>query len=206
MRTFKPILLGLTIATISWGVAFRGEAAELPSAKQALALANEQVDADVKDQVVVMVGVNSDSDLRPRVWEIVLYDPNRINDGVKLTVKDGAVTAISSSLRMFDDGRWKSFSRNFSGYWPEEIINVGRWAKDSDAIIEAVKSHASLAEYAVTELQFNLRKLSDGDVPPAWRVRVRARPKDNAFREHWVGYLQFNADTGELLRDELTVK
>ena len=37
-----------------------------------------------------------------------------------------------------------------------------------------------------------------------WRVRVHARPKDDPTRERWVGYLQFNADTGELLRDELT--
>ncbi len=50
-----------------------------------------------------------------------------------------------------------------------------------------------------------LRKPSDGNVPPSWRLRLRARPSDNPSRERWIGYLQYNAETGELLADELTV-
>lgn len=202
MKQIMQLTLAVAVALMIGGAA---RAIELPTAKGALALANEQVDASVKDMVIVIRGLRADTNLRPRIWEITLYDTNRLNDGTVVKVKDGAVISTGSSLRMFDDGRGKNFSRNFSGYWPEEVINVGRWSMDSDQLIETVRSHPRLLNYTVTEVSMVLRKLSDGNVPPAWRIRIRARPNDDPARERWVGYLTYNAESGELLRDELTV-
>ena len=51
-----------------------------------------------------------------------------------------------------------------------------------------------------------LRKPSDGDVAPTWRVKVLARAKAEGAVSKWVGSLTYNGETGELLRDDLTVE
>ncbi len=205
MSGITKLVMGIGISLLGALVVLPVLAADVPAAKQALALANEKVDAEVQDRVIRLIGKMSDSNLRPRLWEITLYDTTRLNDGVQVRVKDGAVASVSSSVRMFDDGRWKNFSRNFSGYWPGEVIDVGRWAVDSDQVVNTARTHPKLAGYELTEVSLVLRKLSDGDVPPHWRIRLRARPADNPTRERWVGYLQYNAETGELLKEELTI-
>jgi hypothetical protein len=151
-------------------------------------------------------GTDSDSNLVPRLWDITLFDTNRVNYGLIVRVKDGAVVSKSGSLRLFDDAHWSHFGRNFSGFYREEIINPKRWKLDSDQIVRAVQAHPKLAGLQVTQVVLTLRKVNDGDVPPVWRIKVRARPQQNPKRESWAGFLEYNAETGELLADELRVE
>ncbi len=197
-----------------WGVGLLGlalcalpaAAVEQVTAKQALNLANQQVPDYAQNQVLSIEGYNTDSALRPRVWDITLYDHKRFNGGLVVRVKDGAVVSKTGAVRLFDDARWTRFGRNFSGYDPAEIVRLARWALDSDQVVAKVVALPRLSDYEVTALTFVLRKPSDGNVPPVWRIKVRARLKTKASSEGWVGYLQYNAESGELIKDELSVK
>jgi hypothetical protein len=154
---------------------------------------------------MIMEGSVSDSNLQPRQWDVLLYDPKRTNGGTVVRVKDGAVKSVGASVRMFDDARWKHFGRNFSGYNTGEIISMSRWGIDSDKLISSVVALPKLADVQVTEVRLTLRKLSDGDVPPVWTIKLRARPKHNPSRERWIGSLQVNAESGEVIADNLNV-
>jgi len=180
--------------------------AEAPSARKALDLANQRVTDGARGNVLWMEGTISDLNLRPRQWEITFYDPERLNAGTMVRVKDGQVVRVGGAVRLFDDARWKRFGRNFSGYNLEEIINLNRLRFDSDAIVAKVITHNRLADYQVVGVQLILRKPSDGDVAPTWRVRVLARPKTEGARDRWVGNLTYHAESGELLRDDLAIK
>ncbi len=190
----------LCTPTIMYGV---GTRVELPSAKQALQMANDVLDAPTQGQVILIEGSHSDSDLRPRIWDLTFFDRRRLNDGTVVRIKDGAVVSVASSVRIIDDTRWRKFGRNFSGYKGTETINLQRLVFDSDQIIASVTGLPKLHGYQITEIFITIRKLSDGDVPPIWRIRVRARPRAAPWKEHWIGYLQFNGETGDLISDEL---
>jgi hypothetical protein len=178
----------------------------LPTAKQAVQAANLKLDPGARNQVVIIEGRNSDTDLRLRQWDMTFFDTNKLGGGAIVRVKDGAVVGKSTSVRMFDDARWNRFGRNFTGYEDSEIINPSRWRIDSDEAIKSALGNSKLTGWQVTQAIVTLRKLSDGDVPPVWRIKLRARPVSNPRRERWVGYLQFNGETGELLRDELRIE
>ena len=197
-------ILFATVAAfgLAWA-AHDARAIDLPTAKGALALANAKVDTNAQNQVIVIEGNRSDSDLRPRQWDITMFDTNRVNNGLLVRVKDGAVVSQSGSVRMFDDAHWNHFDRNLSGYSTKEIVNLKRWKLDSDQILRVAQTHPKLAGLQVMEVVLTLRKASDGDVPPVWRIKVRARPQNNPRREGWIGYLEYNAENGELLGDEL---
>jgi hypothetical protein len=199
------IVAALVLAAGGIGVDAVGEGITVPTAKNVLGIANNPVDDDVKDQVMIMEGSISDSNLQPRQWDVVMYDPKRTNGGTIVRVKDGAVKSVGASVRMIDDGRWKHFGRNFSGYNTGEIISMSRWGIDSDKLISSVVALPKLAEVQVTEVRLTLRKLSDGDVPPVWTINLRARPKHNPSRERWIGSLQVNAESGEVIADNLNV-
>jgi hypothetical protein len=201
----KMLVLGIALGMMGITSGALAEAVQVPTAKNALAIANGSVDEGVKDQVISFEGTSSDSTLQPRQWDVVLYDPARSNGGTIVRVKDGAVMSVGASVRMFDDARWKKFGRNFTGYDLSEIINMGRWTIDSDKLIASVIAIPKLANIQVTEVKLMLRKLSDGDVPPIWTITLRARPKHNPSRERWIGNLQVNAESGEVITDNLNV-
>lgn len=176
-----------------------------PTAKQAVALANAKVDAAIRDHVILLEGKDSDSSLRPRVWEVTYYDHQRWQGGTVVRVKDGAAVSVGPSVRLFDDARVKRFGRNFTGYDKEEIMDVGRWVMDSDKVVAAALAHPRLAGLQVTAVMLRLAKPSDGAVPPQWRVSLRARAAANPTRERWVGHLYYNAETAELVAELLNV-
>jgi hypothetical protein len=178
-------------------------AIDLPTAKQAVALANAKVNLNTRDLVISIDGTDSDSDLRPRQWDITFYDDKRMQGGTLVRVKDGAAVSKSASVRLFDDARWSRFGRNFTGYDASEIINVGRWSLDSDKTLSSALAQPELEGLQVTSIKLLLRKPSDGDVAPVWWIHLRARSIKNPKYECWIGYLQFDAETGKLLADEL---
>jgi hypothetical protein len=201
----KSALKFLTAATgvficASLGAAFAGG---IPAAKACVKIAQHQVEPAARANLVLIEGRDSDSNLQPRRWDITFYDPHRLNGGVVVRVKDAAVTSVSTSIRMLDDGSWSRFERNFTGYKAEEVIPSARWKLDSDQAIAKVVGLSRLANIQVTETRVSLRKLSDGDVPPVWRVSVRGRHRNNPSNERWLGSVQINAETGETLADDL---
>ncbi len=198
----KKIVLMLAVLVATAGVT----RAEPLSARRALELANQRVTDGAQNNLLWMEGTMSDSSLRPRHWEVTFYDPERLNAGTMVRIQDSAVVKIGGAVRLFDDARWKRFGRNFSGYSLDELVDLNRWRHDSDAITARVVAHPRLADYTVTGVRMLLRKPSDGDVAPIWRVRVLARPKGEGARDRWVGQLTYNADSGELLRDDLSVR
>lgn len=203
MRQYKSWVVG----GLTWVLAVGAvNAVEQVTAKQAVTLANQQVDEHVHNQVLLVEGRQSDSQLRPRVWDVTLYDHKRANGAAVLRVKDGAVTSLTGSVRLFDDARWSRFGRNFTGFHVDEIMQWSRWSMDSDQAIAKAVADPRLSAYEVTGVVLQLRKLSDGNVPPVWRVKVRARPKANAAGERWVGYIQFDAETGSVIKNELRVR
>lgn len=186
-------------------VSARADKLLVPTAKQAVELANQKIDASARNHILIIEGDHSDSDMRPRQWDITFYDTAKKHGGVLVRVKDGAVVSTSRSVRLFDDARMSRFERNFSGYDNSEVMNASRWRMDSDEVITKALRHPSLKQVQATEVRLTLRKLSDGDVPPVWHVKVRARQLDKPKRDRWVGYEEFNADYGELLVDQLRV-
>ncbi len=196
---FLGILLAGTMARADRGIS-------LPTAKQAVELVNTQLNVIARNQVVVVEGSDSNTDLRPRKWDITFFEAGEMNGGILVRVKDGAFVSKSTSVRMFDDARWNRFTRNFSGYEDTEVIKPARWLVDSDAAIKSALAHPKLAGLQVTAVRLTLRKPSDGDVPPVWRVKLRARSPQTPRRDRWVGHLEFNAENGQLLADELRVE
>ncbi len=195
--------IGLLAAALG---AWPAGAIEQLTAKQAVNLANQQVEEHSQKQVLLVEGKQSDSQLRPRIWDVALYDHKRANGAAVVRVKDGAVTSLTGSVRLFDDARWSRFDRNFTGFHVDEVVKLARWKVDSDEVVAKAVANPRLSGHEVTAVTLAFHKLSDGDVPPIWRIKLRARPKDQASRERWVGYLQFNAESGELIKDELRVK
>ena len=204
MKSIRKVVGSVALAVLAFSMS--AMALNSPTAKAAVGLANAKLDPIVQDQVLMMEGFDSDSNLRPRIWDITYYDAKRIQGGTMVRVKDGAVVSITGSFRLFDDARWSRFGRNFSGYDLAEIISVGRWMLDSDQVLATALSQTKLAGLQVTKVVMTLRKPSDGDVAPAWLIEFRARPVNNPRRERWIGYLQYDAETGKLLRDELRVE
>lgn len=180
-------------------------AVEVLTAKQALAKANARVEKEVRDQLIVVQGEQSDTLLRPRVWDITLFDPSRTHRAAVVRVKDGEAVSVVSGLRLFGDARWSRFGRNFSGYEAGEIIDPSRWALDSDKVIALAVRCPKLDGLEVTAVRLSLGKASDGNVPPLWEIALCARLKSDPRRERWIGYLRYNAETGDLLADELRV-
>jgi hypothetical protein len=195
----------LTVILTGWLAltSLAGAAVEVVTAKQALAKANASVEGPVRDLLIMLKGYESDTLLRPRVWDITLYDPTRPNNAAVVRVKDSAAVNVASGIRLLDGALWKNFSRNFSGYAAAEVIDLRRWAQDSDRVIARTVSHPKLAGVEVTAVRLLLRKPSDGDVPPLWQIEVSARLINEPRQDKWIGYLQISADSGELITDEL---
>jgi hypothetical protein len=192
------------VAAMVMGTVAASGAVEVLTAKQALARAQAVVGPAVAPQLIAVAGMDSDPQLRLRVWDFTFHDPQRAQRGVVVRVKDAALIGTrGANLRLFEDARWRHFGRNFSGFEPTEVLNLNHWVFDSDRIVASVVSHPKLTGLEVTGVRLWLRKPSDGDVPPQWRVEVRARPRSDPRLERWSGFLQFSAETGQLLVDEL---
>jgi len=200
-RMFVVAAMALGTASAAFG------AVEVLTAKQALARAQAVVGPAIAPQLISVEGMDSDPQLRMRVWDFTFYEPQRGQRGVVVRVKDAALIGTrGANLRLFEDARWRHFGRNFSGFEPTEVLNLNHWVLDSDRIVANVLSHSRLTGLEVTAVRLWLRKPSDGDVPPQWRVEVRARPRSDPRQEKWIGFLQFSAETGQLLVDELRVE
>ena len=195
----KPVRLQLLFVLVT-GTAFAGS---LPTARQAMEIANKRLAPHEQNQVVRIEGRHSDSDLHIREWSVTFYDDTRVNNAVTVRVKDGQATDADEPLRLFEDARWDHFDRNFTGYARGEIISLQRWKLDSDDALSKVLKDPKLAEIQVTEVRMALRKLSDGDVPPVWRVWLRGRSRTQAKHESSIGHVDVSAESGEVLANEL---
>ena len=179
------------------------QAADVPTAKKALELANAKFQSGSQNQVIRMEGAETDSDLRPRQWDVTFYDSNRANNGTVIRVKDGVVISIGGAMRIVDDARWSRFFRNFSGYDAAEVFNLARWKLDSTDALAKVAALPGMNNVQITDAKMVLKKLSDGDVPPIWQVRVKARSRSKPSLEAWVGGAELSAETGEILKNEI---
>ncbi|MCS7049854.1 MAG: hypothetical protein NZ483_11260 [Verrucomicrobiae bacterium] len=197
--------VGLCVA-VFWALGMSGAWAGTLTARQAMNLANQRVTDAAQNNLIWMEGTHSDENLRPRIWEVTFYDPARLNAGTMVRIQDDQVLKVGGAVRLFDDARWTRFGRNFTGYHVNEIINLKRWNLDSDAVVAKALAHPRLSGYEVVGVRLLLRKPSDGDVAPNWRVTIRARPRDRDSGARWLGSLTYNAETGELLRDDLAVR
>jgi hypothetical protein len=187
------------------GLAGNVLAVNLPTAKEAKELANSRFVSGAQNQVIRIIGTYSDGDLKPRRWDVTLFDGRRGHNATVVRVRDGVVVSATGSIRLFDDARWSHFGRNFTGYDPDEVINQQRWKLDSPEALTRVLSLPALANVQVTEVVMTLRKLSDGDVPPVWRIALRARSRAVPRRQAWIGYVDLNAETGDILANETRV-
>ena len=182
------------------GTAFAGS---LPTARQAMEIANKRLVPHDQNQVVRIEGRHSDSDLHIREWNITFYDDTRVNKALTVRVRDGQDTDADVPLRLFEDARWEHFDRNFSGYARGEIIALQHWKLDSDEALNKMLKDPKLGNVQVTEVRMALRKLSDGDVPPVWRVWLRGRSRTDPKHESWIGHIDLSAESGEVLANEL---
>ena len=180
-------------------------AGNLPGAKQAVEIAKRRMSPASQDRVLRIEGRRSDADLRCRQWDIAFFDESRVNNALGIRVEDGQDTSSKVQLRMFEDGTWDHFDRNFTGFSAKEVISLSRWKIDSDDAVARVLKLPRLNEVHVTEVRLILAKLSDGDVPPVWRVHLRARSRTNPGHETSIGYVDLSAETGEVLRNETRV-
>lgn len=194
------------LAAVLWGLVGGLAVAATLTARQAMNLANQRVTDAAQNNLIWMEGTHSDANLRPRIWEVTFYDPARLNAGTMVRIQDNQVIKVGGAVRLFDDARWTRFGRNFTGYHVDEIINLKRWKLDSDAVAAKALAHPRLSGYEVVGMRLLLRKPSDGDVAPNWRVTIRARPRNHDREAKWIGSLTYNAETGELLRDDLLVR
>jgi hypothetical protein len=195
--------LGIALALIlSTGLAHAGS---MPTAKQAVDVAKKRMAPASQDLVLRVEGVRSDAEQRPREWRVTFYDDSRVNNALTVKVEDGQDTKAETVLRMFEDGTWRHFDRNFTGFSRNEAINLSRWKIDSDEAVSKALKQPRISEVQITEVRLVLRKLSDGDVPPVWRVHLRARSKSNPSRETAIGYIDLSAESGEVLRNETRV-
>lgn len=181
-------------------------ASNLPSAKRAIELANTQITTGADNKVIRLEGKDADSDLKPRQWDVTVYDPTRANKASSIRIKDGVVVSIAPAVRMFDDARWGHFGRNFTGYDIGEVISMNRLKLDSADAVAKVAALPGLKDVVqLTAVEMTLKKLSDGDVPPVWRIKIKGRLKSAPARELWIGQVQLSAETGEVLKNETNV-
>jgi len=193
----------IALTTLTLAITSRLTAAtDLPTARQAVDIANKRMSPQAQNQVLRIEGRHSDPELRIRQWDVTFYDNTRVNNGLTVRVEDGQVTGESSPLRMFEDGTWGHFDRNFTGFSNKEVINLSRWKIDSDTALTKVLKLPKISEVQVTDVRMVLRKLSDGDVPPVWRIHLRARSKTDPSHETGIGYADLNAESGEILSNE----
>lgn len=193
----QSLMLALSLFTASFALA-----GGLPTAKKAAEMANARVGGGKQFQVIRLEGSNADSDLRPRQWDVTVYNPANANHAVVIRIKDNAVASETGAVRLFDDARWTSFGRNFTGYDLKEILTQSRWKLDSTDALRKIAGQEFMSQLQLVDVKMELRKLSDGDVPPVWRVSLRARLKAQPGREAWIGSVDLNAETGELLKNE----
>jgi len=195
-RSFSILLVwSLPFITVLAGV--------VPTAKKAADLANTEAKTGGPYRVLRVDGENADSDLRLRQWDITVYSGDRANKAMLIRIKDGIVVSTTSAVRLFDDARWSNFGRNFSGYSVAEIIQTSRWKLDSPDVLARVAALQGLEKLQLTDAKMSLRKLSDGDVPAIWRVKVKARSKTQPGREGWIGAVDLSAETGEVIKNDL---
>lgn len=178
-------------------------AANVPTAKKIAELANAEIKTGGQFRVLRLEGEETDSDLHPRQWDITVYDAQRGNHATTIRFKDGMAVSMTGAVRVFDDARWTQFGRNFTGYDPSEIISVTRWKLDSPDVLNRVAALPGMEKLQITDAKMALRKLSDGDVPPIWRVKVKARSKLQPGREGWIGVVELSAETGEVIQNSL---
>jgi hypothetical protein len=197
MRIFAALLLGSVCALQSL------TAGNVPTAKRVADLAHARFQSGSQNQIIRLEGVDADSDLRPRQWDVTVFDPNRANKGTVIRLRDGVVVSVAGAVRMFDDARWSKFDRNFSGYDVGEVINPARWKLDSTDAVTKIGALPGMTNIQLVDVRMTLVKLSDGDVPPVWRVKVRGRSRVVPSREAWIGAVSFSAETGEVLKNDL---
>ena len=178
-------------------------AANVPTAKKVAELANTEINTGGQFRVIRMEGEDTDSDLHPRQWDVTVYDGQRGNHATTIRFKDGVAVSVAGAVRMFDDARWTQFGRNFTGYDPSEIISVSRWKLDSSDVLSRVAGLPGMDKLQITGTKMALRKLSDGDVPPIWRAKIKARSKLQPGREGWIGVVELSAETGEVIQNSL---
>ena len=178
-------------------------AANVPTAKKVAELANAEIKTGGQFRVLRLEGEETDSDLHPRQWDITVYDAQRGNHATTIRIKDGVAVSMTGAVRVFDDARWTQFGRNFTGYDSSEIISVKRWKLDSPDVLNRVAALPGMDKLQITDAKMALRKLSDGDVPPIWRVKVKARSKLQPGREGWIGVVELSAETGEVIQNSL---
>ena len=197
MKRSFPILLMwfLPVAAVLAGA--------VPTAKKAADLANTEAKTGGQYRVLRVEGENADSDLRLRQWDVTVYSAERGNNAMLIRVKDGIVVSTTGAVRLFDDARWTKFGRNFSGYNLAEVIQLAHWKLDSADVLARVAALPGLEKLQVTDAKMLLRKLSDGDVPAIWRVKVKARSKAQPGREGWIGAVDLSAETGEVIKNDL---
>ena len=193
--TWMMLLWALPVATIF--------AANVPTAKKAAELAGTEVKTDGQFRVIRLEGEDADSDLRPRQWDITVYDTQRGNHATTVRFKDGVAVSAAGAVRVFDDARWTQFGRNFTGYDPSEIIQLARWKLDSPDVLNNVAALPGMDKVQITDVTMVLRKWSDGDVAPVWRVKVKARSKRQPGREGWIGSVDLSAETSEVIQSTL---
>ncbi|MCG3150289.1 MAG: hypothetical protein PCFJNLEI_03772 [Verrucomicrobiae bacterium] len=181
------------------------QAGNVPSAKKALEVATTSESSVASNRLIRLEGTGSDSDMRPRQWDLTFFDSKRKNKGTVVRVKDGAAVSVAGAVRVMDDARVDAGLRNFTGYSPAEVINLARWKLDSNEALAKVSGLAGLEKVQLTDVKMELQKLSDGDVAPVWRVRVKARLRDKPGNENWIGGVELSAETGEILRNDLNV-
>ena len=173
------------------------------TAKKAADIANTEAKTGGQYRVLRLEGEDADSDLRLRQWDVTVYAADRGNNAMMIRIKDGLVVSTSTAVRLFDDARWTKFGRNFSGYNSAEIIQPTRWKLDSPDTLAKVAALPGLEKLQLTDAKMSLRKLSDGDVPAIWRVKVKARSKIQPGREGWIGAVDLSAETGEVIKNDL---
>jgi hypothetical protein len=178
-------------------------AANVPTAQKNADLANTEVKTGGQFRVIRLEGEDTDSDLHPRQWDITVYDTQRGNHATTVRFKDGVAVSLAGAVRVFDDARWTRFGRNFTGYDPSEIIQLARWKLDSPDVLNRIAGLPGMDKTQITDVKMALRKLSDGDVAPIWRVKVKARSKLQPGREGWIGIVELSAETGEVIQNSL---
>ncbi len=178
-------------------------AANVPTAQKNADLANTEVKTGGQFRVIRLEGEDTYSDLHPRQWDITVYDTQRGNHATTVRFKDGVAVSLAGAVRVFDDARWTRFGRNFTGYDPSEIIQLARWKLDSPDVLNRIAGLPGMDKTQITDVKMALRKLSDGDVAPIWRVKVKARSKLQPGREGWIGIVELSAETGEVIQNSL---
>ena len=178
-------------------------AASVTTAKKVANLADDEVKTGGQFRVIRLEGEDADSDLAPRQWDVTVYDMRRGNHATTVRFKDGVAVSQAGAVRVFDDARWSQFGRNFTGYDPAEILQFARWKLDSSEVIDRVAVLPGMEKVKITDVKMSLRKLSDGDVPAVWQVKVKARSKLKPGREGWIGVAELSAETGEIIQNTL---